>query len=151
MYNKVILIGHLGADAEVRYSQGGETAILKFKMATNQRWRDKSGEWKEETQWHSIVHFTKFADRKAERLKKGALVFVDGDIRYSTWDDKDGITHYQTDIRAFKVTPLTPREVQAGDFEQSEFDKTESKPKFEDKSPASTKEDSFGVDDDMPF
>jgi single-strand DNA-binding protein len=96
--NKVILIGNLGKDPEVKYTPSG-TAVAKFSLATNDRQKDKSGEWKDHTEWHNIVAFQRTAEIAGEYLKKGRTVYIEGTLRTSSWDDKEsGQKRYKTEI-----------------------------------------------------
>ena len=110
MFNKVILIGNLGRDAEARYMQDGENGVLNFTLATNKSWRDKDGNWQQKTQWHNIVFWSRHGlDYLTERLRKGTLAMVEGEVEYRQWEDKDGVTHYKTEIRAYKLKSLERR------------------------------------------
>lgn len=101
--NKVILIGHIGRDAETTFTPSG-TAVTKFSLATSRNWKDKqSGEWKEETDWHNIVLWQQ--EKVGEYLKKGKQVCVEGRIQTRSWE-KDGVKHYATDIVAENVLLL---------------------------------------------
>lgn len=96
--NKVQLIGRLGGDPEVKYTQGG-TAVARFSVATSERWTDKqSGEKQEKTEWHRIVIWGKLAEICGEYLKKGALVYLEGRNETSKYTDKQGIERYATDV-----------------------------------------------------
>jgi single-strand DNA-binding protein len=103
--NKVFLIGNLGADPEVRYTQSGQ-AVANFRIATTDVWNDKSGERQERTEWHRIVVWGKQAENCAEYLKKGRPVHVEGRLQTRQWDDKDGKKQYTTEIVADRVTFL---------------------------------------------
>jgi single-strand DNA-binding protein len=97
--NKVFLIGHLGADPEVRYLPNGDPAC-NFRIATNARWTDKqSGEKKEHTEWHSCSIFGKRAETFAQYVKKGHRVMVEGEMRTRKWTDKDNIDRWTTEVR----------------------------------------------------
>ena len=110
MYNKVILIGHLGKDTEPRYMQDGESGVLNFTVATNRSWRDKDGNWQTDTQWHNIVFWrNRGLESLSARLRKGTLAMIEGEIQHRQWEDKNGDTHYITEIRAYKVIPLEKR------------------------------------------
>ncbi len=110
MYNRVFLIGRLGRDADVRYMQNADRGVMKFTLATSRNWRDRDGNWQESTQWHNIVFWgSRNLENLADRLKKGTLAMVDGEIQYRQWEDKNGETHYITEIRAYKVMPLEKR------------------------------------------
>jgi single-strand DNA-binding protein len=96
--NKVILVGNLGRDPEIRYTQAGEP-IANFSMATSERWTDKNGQKQERTEWHKVEVFGKPAQVARDYLSKGRPVYVEGSIRYDEWTDKDGNKRYATKIR----------------------------------------------------
>ena len=105
MINKVIIVGHLGKDPEIRYSQDG-VAVVNFSIATTETWKDKnSGEKREKTEWHRIVAFRRLGEICGEWLTKGQLVYIEGKIRTQSWE-KDGITRYNTDIIANEMKML---------------------------------------------
>jgi single-strand DNA-binding protein len=96
--NKVILIGHLGQDPEVRALPSG-SSIANLRIATTESWKDKqSGEFKEQTEWHTVVLFGRTAEVAAEYLKKGSQVFIEGRLRTRKWQDKEGKDRYSTEI-----------------------------------------------------
>lgn len=96
--NKVILVGNLGADPEVKYSAGG-TAIGTLSVATSESWKDKqSGEMQERTEWHRVKLFGRLAEIAGEYLKKGRQVYIEGSIRTEKYTDKEGVQRYSTDI-----------------------------------------------------
>ena len=98
--NKVVLIGNLGRDPEVRYMPSGEQ-ITNITVATTDRWRDKAtGEQKEATEWHRVAFFGKLAEVAGQYLKKGSQVYIEGKLRTRKYTDKDGVDRYQTDIIA---------------------------------------------------
>ena len=99
MINKVILVGRLGKDPEVRYTPDG-TMVTNFTMATDENYKDKNGEKVQKTEWHRIVTFGKLAEICGNYLVKGKLVFVEGKIRTNSWDDKEGVKRYSTEIVA---------------------------------------------------
>jgi len=102
--NKVILIGNLGKDPEVKYTQGG-MAVAHFSLATNERVKDKEGNWNDRTEWHNIVLFDRKAEVAGEYLKKGRTVYIEGSIRTNSWDDKEtGQKKYRTEIIVFDFT-----------------------------------------------
>ena len=107
--NKVILIGNLGKDPEVKYTQGG-MAVAKFSLATNERFKDKDGQWQDRTEWHNIVAFQRLAEIVGEYLKKGGKVYIEGSLRTSSWDDKEsGQKKYKTEIIANDLVLLSGR------------------------------------------
>ena len=96
--NKVILVGHLGADPEFKYTGGG-TAICALSVATSESWKDKqSGEQKDRTEWHRVKLFGRLAEIAGEYLRKGGQVYVEGSIRTDKYKDKEGVDRYSTDI-----------------------------------------------------
>jgi single-strand DNA-binding protein len=96
--NKVILIGNLGRDPEVRYTQAGDP-IANFSLATNEVWTDRNGQRQERTEWHRVEVFGKPAQVAADYLSKGRQVFIEGSIRYDEWTDRDGNKRNTTKIR----------------------------------------------------
>ncbi|MFN2238847.1 MAG: single-stranded DNA-binding protein [Thermoanaerobaculia bacterium] len=98
--NKVILIGRLGRDPEVRSTPSGAT-VAKFSIATDEKFTDRSGERQERTEWHNIVAWAKLAEICGQYLKKGKLVYIEGSLRTDSWDDKEtGVKKYRTEIVA---------------------------------------------------
>ena len=106
--NKVMLIGNLGKDPEIRYTSSG-TAVAKFSIATSDRSKDKvSGNWVEKTEWHNIVLFNKQAELAGEYLSKGKTVYIEGRLQTQKYE-KDGITRYSTEIIGDKMEFLSPK------------------------------------------
>ncbi len=105
MVNKVILVGRLGADPEVRYTQDG-AMVTNFRLATDEQWKDKTGERVQRTEWHRIVTFGKLAEICGNYLSKGRLVYIEGRIQTRSWDDKDGNKRYATEIIALNMQML---------------------------------------------
>ena len=97
--NRVILVGRLGRDPEMRYSASG-TAIAKFSLATDEKVSAGEGNWEDRTEWHRIVAFDKLAERCGNYLSKGKLVYLEGSIHTREWEDKEGIKRYTTEITA---------------------------------------------------
>ena len=106
--NKVILIGNLGADPETRYLPSGD-AVTNIRIATSEKWKDKSGEQQEHTEWHRIAFFGKTAEIAGEYLKKGSPVYIEGRIRTRKWQDKEGQDKYSTEIVADRMQLLGSR------------------------------------------
>jgi single-strand DNA-binding protein len=107
--NKVILIGNLGRDPEVRYMPSG-SAVTNVTLATSDSWRDKqSGEQQERTEWHNIVFFNRLAEIAGEYLKKGSKVYIEGSLRTRKWQDKSGTDRYTTEIVANEMQMLDSR------------------------------------------
>ncbi len=104
--NKVILVGNLGNDPEVRYSQGG-SAITTISVATSESWKDKqTGEAQERTEWHRVKFFGRLAEIAGEYLKKGRQVYIEGSLRTEKYTDKNGVERYSTDIIANEMQML---------------------------------------------
>lgn len=106
--NKVILVGNLGRDPEVRYIPSG-SAVANFTMATTDQWKDPSGERKERTEWHRIVVWGKQAEIAGEYLRKGRQVYVEGSLQTREWTDRDGNKRYTTEVRAQRFQMLGNR------------------------------------------
>lgn len=155
--NKVILIGHLGKDAETKFTPSG-AAVTKFSVATNRRWKDQqTGEWKEETDWVNVVLWR--SENLANYLLKGKQVYVEGRIQTRSWDDKDGKKQYMTEVVADDVILLGGRGDAAGaggsDFNQQPVSMPRSAQQRSRPAPAA-EETSFDqgsgiTDDDVPF
>ena len=111
--NKVILIGNLGKDPEIRYTTGGE-AVANFSIATNEKWKDKSGQKQEKTEWHNIVVWGNKAEFVAKHLGRGCTAYIEGSIQTRKWQDRDGKDRYTTEIKAFVVEPITWKEAEDG-------------------------------------
>ena len=109
MINKVILVGRLGKDPEVRSTPGGQT-VTKFTVATDERFTDKNGEKQERTEWHNIVAWARLGEICGQYLRKGKLVYIEGSIRTDSWDDKEsGQKRYRTEIIARDMKMLDRR------------------------------------------
>ena len=104
--NKVILVGNLGRDAELRYTPGG-AAIATLNMATTEVWNDKAGQRQEKTEWHRVVLWGKSAESLAEYLTKGKQIYVEGRLQTRQWDDKDGNKRYTTEIKGDRIVLLS--------------------------------------------
>ena len=154
--NKVILIGTLGKDPEVRYSQGGQS-LATVSIATNESWKDKNGEKQERTEWHRLKFFGKLAEIAGEYLKKGSQVYVEGSIRTDKYTDKQGVERYATDIIVNEMQMLGGRSDGASRSDSSErapqrtggggySDQGERAPR-----PSAPPMDNDFADDDIPF
>lgn len=114
MINKVILVGRLGKDPEIRSTPGG-TSVAKFTVATDERFTDKSGEKQERTEWHNITAWGKLGEICGQYLRKGKLVYIEGSIRTDSWDDKEtGQKRYRTEIVANTMKMLDRRGDEGG-------------------------------------
>lgn len=139
--NKVILIGHLGKDPEMRYTAAG-APIANFSLATSESWKDKqSGEKTDKTEWHNIVMFDKVAEIAGQYLKKGSLVYLEGKLQTEKWTDKEGNDRYTTKIIANQMTML-------GGKAEGEKPSYTPPPQRRDVPPPAAKAD---FDDDVPF
>lgn len=108
MINKVILIGNLGADPEVKYTQSG-VPVANFTVATNERWKGQDGQMQEHTEWHRIVAWRDLAERCKEYYHKGMKVYVEGKLQTRKWQDQNGNDRWTTEIQAWTMRSLTPR------------------------------------------
>lgn len=107
--NKVILIGNLGKDPEIKYTPSG-VPVAKFSLATNERYKDKGGEWQERTEWHNIVAWQRLAEIVGEYVKKGSKLYIEGRLQTSSWEDKQsGEKKYRTEIVANDLVLLSGR------------------------------------------
>ncbi|MGH8752151.1 MAG: single-stranded DNA-binding protein [Burkholderiales bacterium] len=142
--NKVILVGNLGKDPEVRYLPEG-AAVANISVATTDTWKDKSGEKQERTEWHRVAFFGKLAEIAGEYLKKGSQVYIEGRLQTRKWQDKEGKDRYTTEIIADKMQMLGSR---AGGSEPMSRDMPA-------KEPAAAKAGGKGgfddMEDDIPF
>jgi single-strand DNA-binding protein len=106
--NKVILIGNLGRDPEVRYMPSGD-AVATLNVATTEKWKDKNGESQEQTEWHRVAFFGRQAEICGEYLRKGSQIYVEGRLQTRKWTDKDGNERYTTEIRGDRMQMLGSR------------------------------------------
>src|SRR5450755_4451955 len=114
--NRVQLIGNLGKDPEIKHTPQG-TAVAKIAIATNERFKDKSGEWQERTEWHNVVLWQRMAEIAGEYLKKGGKVYIEGRLQTRSWDDKTtGQKKYMTEVVASDLILLGGRGEGGGDF-----------------------------------
>ena len=148
--NLVILVGHLGADPEMKYSSGG-TAICNFSLATSWGKKKDDGTWDNFTDWHKVVCFKNVAEKVGEKAQKGHAVMVTGTIRYESWDDDQGVKKYMTKIIGNQVDILAAgfTESPTGAKEPpSKDDPAKDKPKTTKEAQAATTEEE---PDDLPF
>ncbi len=107
--NKALIIGNLGQDPEIKYTQSG-SPVANLSVATSERWKDKNtGEQKEQTEWHRVVVFGRLAEIAEQYLKKGSKVFIEGKIQTRDWEDADGNKKYTTEVVAREMTMLDSR------------------------------------------
>lgn len=154
MLNKVMLIGRLGADPEVRYMPSGD-AITTIRLATSRRWRDRNtNERKEETEWHRVVFFGGLAKIAGEYLKKGSQAYVEGRIRTQKWQGQDGQDRYTTEIVADEMHMLDTRSggtANYGDNNTPPASSYENRPSAPAAGPQSAPASFDDFDDDIPF
>jgi len=146
MVNKVILIGNLGRDPEVKYLEGN-VAVAKFSVATNESYKDKKGDWQTQTEWHDVVAWRALAERAEKQLKKGSQVFIDGKLTHRKYQDKDGIDRYVTEVVANSFRILDRRDSRPG----GEEDFTHEESSSNDSSSSGTTSGEQHADDDLPF
>jgi single-strand DNA-binding protein len=106
--NKVILVGHLGKDPEVRFTNTG-SAVANFSIATSEQWNDRDGKKQERTEWHNIVVWRKLADVAEKYVTKGQLLYIEGKIRNKSWEDKDGNRKFATEVVGDNLIMLDKR------------------------------------------
>jgi len=135
--NKVILVGRLGKDPEVKFTQGG-VAIARFSMATDETWKDQSGERQQRTEWHNIVAWRKLAEICGQYLTKGKLIYIEGRLQTRSWDDREGNKRTTTEIQADTMVMLS-----GGKSEDRRVEATAA--------PSATISESEITDDDVPF
>lgn len=146
--NKVILVGHLGKDPEVKYLPSG-SAVANVTIATSESWKDKqSGDKQERTEWHNVVFFGKLAEIVGEYLKKGAQAYVEGSLRTRKWQDKEGKDRYTTEIVASDMQMLGSKQGGGGASYNSHEDSSSSRGSAAPSAPAGGPAD---FDDDIPF
>lgn len=154
--NKVMLIGNLGKDPEVKFTPGG-LPVAKFTLATNERFKDKSGEWQDRTEWHNIVAWQRLAEIVGEYCKKGNKVYVEGRLQTSSWEDKQsGEKKYRTEIIASDLVLLGGRGESGGDFEgrnsRSSASQASSASSFDQSAPSHDEPVGTTItDEDIPF
>lgn len=121
MINKVILIGNLGKDPEIRRLESG-AVVAKFSIATSENYRDKDGNWQEQTEWHDIVVWRTLAERAEQSLKKGMTIYLEGKLTHRTWQDQDGKNRKTTEVVAdyFRILDKKQGSPQAGSAQPAE-------------------------------
>ena len=137
--NKVILIGNLGQDPEARFTPQG-TAVTNLSIATNESWKDQSGETQDRTEWHRVVRYGRMAETAADYMKKGQMVYVEGRLNTREWEDQNQIKRKTTEIRCDNFTMLGRRSDAPAGQSQGTMSPSPSAP-----APDSD------VDDDLPF
>lgn len=147
--NRVVCLGNLGFDADLKHTSGGNT-VLKFKVAASERYKDNSGEWQEKTEWVPCVLWGKRAEGLAPHMKKGKKVYVEGKFTTRSWEADDGSKRHMSEVNVREVLLLSPRgeaTAQAGDWDKVAKGDKDWKSRDTGRQPAA---DDFG-DDDIPF
>ena len=147
MLNKVILIGYLGRDPEVRYMPQGD-AVCNFSIATSESWKDQSGQRQERSEWHAITLYRKLAEIAGQYLKKGSLVCIEGKIQSRKYTDKQGIERTAYEIIGNEMKMLGGRDNQAQSPQQHSTPPVPPQPRAQGTQPAAPVND---IDDDIPF
>ena len=150
MINKVLLIGNLGKDPEVRHLESG-TVMCRFSVATNESYQDKSGEWQTQTEWHNIVCWRHLAERAERTLKKGNLIYIEGKLTTRKWQDKDGTDRYTTEVVARTFRFLERRESAISEGAVPELEGDENDFPTIDKPSTQPSTAPVNDDDDLPF
>ncbi|MBP9150913.1 MAG: single-stranded DNA-binding protein [Flavobacteriales bacterium] len=145
--NKAILIGHLGSDPEVRTIESG-TKVANFSIATTERYKDKSGNPVDKTEWHNIVMWRGLAEIAEKWLKKGSQVYIEGRLRTRSWDDKDGNKRYTTEILVDNMTMLGGAGGGSGSSSGGQSQAAAPQQNQVNEPQASSLDD---IDDDLPF
>ena len=150
--NKVILIGRLGKDPELRYTPGGQP-VANFTLATSERWNDKNGQRQEKTEWHNIIVWAKMAELVNKYLKKGSAAYVEGRITTRSWDDRDGNKKYKTEIVASQVQFLSATGEPSGGAPAEGYDTMQDSGSRGSPGPADASPQDQGsvVEEDLPF
>ena len=147
--NKVLLIGNLGADPEIRYMPSGD-AIANLRIATTDTWKDKGGDKQERTEWHRVALFGKLAEIAGEYLKKGSAVYIEGRIQTRKWQDKEGQERYTTEIVANEMKMLGGRGT-GGTADMDKGSGRTSQPAAKGKPPEAAGGAFDDMEDDIPF
>lgn len=154
MVNRVILIGNLGRDPEVRSLENG-AMVAKFSVATSERYQDKEGNWQEQTEWHEIVAWRNLAERAEKNLKKGMQIYLEGKLTHRTWQDKDGNNRKNTEVVADNFRILNNRQSSGPGYFPSDKDDPYNRGNItsvnDEPMPTSTEEVPATGDDDLPF
>ncbi len=147
--NKVILIGNLGADPEVRFMPSGG-AVANLRIATSESWKDKqTGEAQERTEWHTVALFNRLAEIAGEYLKKGSKVYIEGSLRTRKWQDKNGQDRYTTEIICNDMQMLDSRSGGSANMPNDPSSSSSADPRPQSSAPSSS--NTADLDDDIPF
>ena len=141
--NKVILIGNLGADPEIRHTQGN-VSVTTLRLATTERYKDRNGDRQERTEWHNVVLWRGLAEIAERYLRKGSTIYIEGRLETRSWEDKNGQKRYTTEIVATDMTMLDSRGDAGGDAAGGDEPPPPAEPDLGPSSPSTD-------DDDLPF
>ena len=150
--NKVILLGNVGKDPEIRSTPSG-TMVANFTLATSDRFQDAQGNWQDRTEWHNLVAFKRTAEIVRDYVKKGSKLYIEGKIQTRTWDDKEGLKHYKTEILVNDLSLLSGREEGSGGYSRSSSSSS-SAASFDQRQPSGADDVAQSAeisDDDIPF
>lgn len=151
MVNKAILVGNVGGDPEVRTTASG-AKVANFSLATSRKWKNKNGEQQESTQWHKIVLWSALADLAEKYVKKGSQLYLEGEIEYRTYEDKEGQTRYITEINGREMRFLGGKSDNGNGGRGSQGSSRAAEPAKKPATvPAESYEDFGGDDDELPF
>jgi len=151
MVNKVTLIGNLGRDPEIRRLESG-AAVAKFSIATNENYKDKSGEWQSQTEWHEVVVWRSLAERAESSLKKGSMVYLEGKLTHRKWEDKDGNPRRTTEVVGNYFRVLNRKENNASNYSSEQGAMNGGNPaQAKPVQATGAVETSPPADDDLPF
>lgn len=153
MVNRVILIGNLGKEPEVRRLESG-AVVAKFSVATNENFKDKSGEWQKQTEWHDVVVWRSMAERAERDLKKGSMVYLEGKLVHRKWQDQEGKNRKTTEVvgNYFRILNRKETSEAAGGYFPSSEDENKMSSNSNAPAPVQTKEvKEPAADDDLPF
>jgi len=151
--NKVILLGNVGKDPEIRSTAGG-TIVASFSLATAERQKDQQGNWQDKTEWHNLVAFSRTAEIVRDYVKKGTQLFIEGKIQTRSWDDKDsGQKKYRTEILVNEMTLLGGGQGRGEGAGTGGYSRSSSTAAYDQRPPASQPDyaDQGITDDDIPF
>ena len=149
--NKVMLIGRLGQDPEVRYTQSN-TAVATLNMATSERYKDGNGEIQEKTEWHRVVAWGRLAEICQQYLHKGSLIYIEGPLQTRQWEDNQGQKRYTTEVKALQMTMLDSRGSGNNSGQQNQNQNKQAQNQKPQMSSATPIDSSFdNMDDDLPF
>jgi single-strand DNA-binding protein len=149
--NKVILVGNLGKEPELRSTPSGKS-VCSFSIATSEKYLDKtSNEWKDMTEWHNVVVWERLADYAAQRLKKGSKVYIEGQLKHRSYEGKDGVTRYVTEVLCRELVALDKSEGGSGNYSNSNYSNSPAKTYDQSNSGTGDYSNEPIDDDEVPF